>query len=59
MEELKNLYKEIDLLSRYDIEKIEIINTIYESFSNKHRKDIRNAIINANVRLLDKNENYL
>ncbi|CAG8857605.1 10246_t:CDS:1, partial [Gigaspora margarita] len=56
MEELKNLYKEIDLLSKYDIEKIEIINSIYESFSIEHREDIRKAIINANIRLLDKNE---
>jgi hypothetical protein len=59
IEELKNLYKEIDLLSRYDIEKIEIINSMYESFSIDHREDIRKAIINANIRLLNKNESYL
>ncbi|CAG8746218.1 10312_t:CDS:2, partial [Gigaspora rosea] len=59
MEELKKLYKEIELLSRYDIEKIEIINSMYESFSIKHREDIRKAIINANIRLLNKNKGYL
>jgi len=59
MEELKNLYKEIDLLSKYDIEKIEIINSMYESFSIEHREDIRKAIIKANIRLLYKNESYL
>ncbi|CAG8839557.1 40377_t:CDS:1, partial [Gigaspora margarita] len=59
MEELKNLYKEIDLLSKFDIEKIEIINSMYESFSIEHREEIRKAIINANIRLLDKNESYL
>ncbi|CAG8793666.1 26434_t:CDS:1 [Gigaspora margarita] len=59
MEELKKLYKEIDLLSRYDIEKIEIINSMYKSFSIEHRKDIRKAIINANIQLLNKNESYL
>ncbi|RIB15702.1 hypothetical protein C2G38_2247484 [Gigaspora rosea] len=56
MEELKNLYKEIDLLSKYDIEKIKIINSMYESFSIEHREDIRKAIIKANIRLLYKNE---
>ncbi|CAG8720511.1 16566_t:CDS:1 [Gigaspora rosea] len=59
MEELKNLYKEIDLLSKYDIEKIKIINSMYESFSIEHREDIRKAIIKANIRLLYKNESYL
>ncbi|CAG8780923.1 16046_t:CDS:1, partial [Gigaspora margarita] len=59
IEELKNLYKEIDLLSRYDIEKIEIINSMYESVSIEHKEDIRKAIINANIRLLNKNESYL
>ncbi|CAG8816600.1 7287_t:CDS:2, partial [Gigaspora margarita] len=59
MEELKNLYKEIDLLSKYNVEKIEIINSIYESFSIEHREDIRKAIIKANIRLLNKNESYL
>ncbi|CAG8776048.1 41160_t:CDS:1, partial [Gigaspora margarita] len=59
MDELKKLYKEIDLLSRYDIEKIEIINSMYESFSIKHREDIRKAIINANIQLLNKNKSYL
>ncbi|CAG8474451.1 5451_t:CDS:2 [Racocetra fulgida] len=59
IEELKNLYKEIDHLSRYKIEKIEIVNSIYDSFSIEHREDIRKAIINANIRLLNKNENYL
>ncbi|CAG8509571.1 1014_t:CDS:1 [Cetraspora pellucida] len=59
MEELKNLYKEIDLLSKYNIKKIEIINSMYESFSTEHKKDIRKAIINANIRLLNKNESYL
>ena len=59
IEELKNLYKKIDLLSRYDTEKIEIINSIYESFSIEHREDIRKAIINANIHLLNKNESYL
>ncbi|KAF0405616.1 hypothetical protein F8M41_008911 [Gigaspora margarita] len=59
MEELKNMYKEIDLLSKYDVEKIEIINSIYKSFSIEHREDIRKAIIKANIRLLNKNENYL
>ncbi|CAG8720002.1 8519_t:CDS:1, partial [Gigaspora margarita] len=33
IEELKILYKEINLLSKYDIEKIEIINSMYKSFS--------------------------
>ncbi|CAG8687772.1 18173_t:CDS:2 [Gigaspora rosea] len=59
MEELKNLYKEIDLLSRYDIEKFEIINSMYESFSIDNREEIRKAILNANIRLLNKNESYL
>ncbi|RIB29420.1 hypothetical protein C2G38_2056838 [Gigaspora rosea] len=59
MEELKNLYKEIDLLSKYDIEKIKIINSMYELFSIEHREDIRKAIIKANIRLLYKNESYL
>ncbi|CAG8848292.1 7693_t:CDS:1, partial [Gigaspora margarita] len=56
---LKNLYKEINLLSRYDVEKIEIINLMYESFSIEHKEDIRKAIIKANIRLLNKNESYL
>ncbi|CAG8674342.1 8644_t:CDS:1 [Dentiscutata erythropus] len=59
MEELKKLYKEIDFLSRYDIKKIEIINSMYESFSIEHREDIRKAIINANIQLFNSNESYL
>ncbi|CAG8566598.1 17687_t:CDS:1, partial [Gigaspora margarita] len=59
MEELKILYKEIDRLSRYEIEKVEIVNSIYDSFSIENREDIRKAIINTNICLLNKNENYL
>ncbi|CAG8853344.1 32131_t:CDS:1, partial [Gigaspora margarita] len=59
MKELKKLYKKIDFLARYDIEKIEIINSMYESFSIEHREDIRKAIIKANIRLLNKNKSYL
>ncbi|CAG8638006.1 22384_t:CDS:1, partial [Gigaspora margarita] len=59
MEELKNLYKEIDLLSKYDVEKIEIISSMYESFSIEYREDIKKAIIKANIHLLNKNESYL
>ena len=59
MKKLKILYKKIDILSKYNVEKIEIINSMYESFSIEHREDIRKAIIKANIRLLYKNESYL
>ncbi|CAG8852428.1 13082_t:CDS:1, partial [Gigaspora margarita] len=45
--------------SNYDIEKIEIINSMYESFSIEHKEEIRKAIIKANIHLLNKNESYL